>query len=288
MNIATTTEAADQIREECCILNEGAGSWAFEPLAKQLSVALGIAISDRPRRFNYLLNLENVGLTAGQASFISQEAIKLASDKRLLAEVFKKAEVPTPETHLVETMDEARSVVRSNPGKDWCLKYPTGCGGSGHRMIDETVVEPRNWPKPFVVQEFVRMKRAEVYRTYCAGGELFGWMVRQFPEDTAVSPWVAHARGARYADRGEAPATAKEAATKALSATGLLPSFGCVDLMPGRDGQWLVLEVGTDGLVNHVDRELDNPELERQMNLRIAAAFWKAAKDTTDGNRTSQ
>jgi hypothetical protein len=39
----------------------------------------------------------------------------------------------------------------------------------------------------------------------------------------------------------------------------------------------VVLEVGTDGLYNHVDRELNNPKLEAELLERIAAAFWNQA-----------
>jgi hypothetical protein len=37
-------------------------------------------------------------------------------------------------------------------------------------------------------------------------------------------------------------------------------------------------EVGTDGLYNHVDRDLGLPELEREIERRVAEAFW-ARKD---------
>src|SRR5687767_6665871 len=88
-------------------------------------------------------------------------------------------------------------------------------------------------------------------RTYCAAGEMFGWVARRFPEGTRVSPWVAHARGARYVRLGNPPFEACEAARRALLATQLWDSFGCVDLLRKLSGEWVVLEVGTDGLFNH-------------------------------------
>ena len=123
------------------------------------------------------------------------------------------------------------------------------------------------------------MQCPEVYRTYCAGGELFGWVARRFPIETLPSPWVAHARDARYVQLSEPPAQALLAARRSLEATGLLHSFGCVDLIQRPTGEWLVLEVGTDGLFNHVDRELGIPELENELQERLAAAFWKVAEN---------
>ncbi len=39
--------------KDCCVFNGGKDAWAFEPLALQLSVALGIEIAEDPvvRRF---------------------------------------------------------------------------------------------------------------------------------------------------------------------------------------------------------------------------------------------
>ena len=133
---------------------------------------------------------------------------------------------------------------------------------------------PKGWPLPLVVQEFIRLDRPEVYRTYAAGGEVFGWVVRRFADGVTPSPWVAHARGARYEAAGEAPGAALAAARSAFQATGLLESFGCADLLRRPSGEWVVLEVGTDGMFNHVDRDLGLPDLERELQRRVAEAFW--------------
>ena len=47
-------------------------------------------------------------------------------------------------------------------------------------------------------------------------------------------------------------------------------------------GKWVVLEVGTDGLFNHVDRDLGDQDFERELQRRIADAFWKAAHNYDD------
>ena len=263
---------------DCCIWNGGSGAWAFEPLAIQLSAAIGVDVSAEPRQFNYLLHVEDPSRADGLRTFIPPSAIRLASDKRLLASVFAAHEVPTPETHLLDTFDEVRRLVGQRVDREWCLKYPTGCGASGHRMVSSVDAEPRNWPRPFVVQEFIRMDRPEVYRTYGAGGELFGWVVRRFPDGTRSSEWVAHARGARYVVLANPPPAALEAARRALVTTDLIESFGCVDLLRRPKGEWVVLEAGTDGLFNHVDRDLGDTTLEGEILRRINAAFWRMAK----------
>ncbi len=265
-------------RNECCVLNSGTGSWAFEPLANQLSVALGIDVSEKPCRFNYLLHVEDSRLLENCASFVPIHSIQLASDKRLLAHIFLERKVPTPQTILLERFEEVRDFVSTNTTKKWCLKYPTSCGASGHRTFLASDDAPPSWPKPYVVQEFIELKQPEVYRTYCAGGEMFGWVVRRFPAGSKPSPWVAHARGARYVKLDAAPEEALEAAKSALVATGLWNSFGCADLLCKPSGEWVVLEVGTDGLFNHVDRDIGDSNFERHIDERIAAAFWRAAK----------
>jgi glutathione synthase/RimK-type ligase-like ATP-grasp enzyme len=259
------------------VLNSGSGAWGFEPLAAQLSSSLGIDVSEQPRRFNYLLHVEASGSSAGFDVFIPTEAVRLASDKRLLARVFTENCVPVPLTRLFDSFDDVLSFIRAHSSNEWCLKYPIGCGANGHKMITESSVESPNWPRPFVVQEFIRLERPEVHRIFCAAGELFGWVARRFPEGCPVSPWVAHARGARYVRLGEPPTEAMVAARRALIATRLWDSFGCVDMLRRPRGEWVVLEVGTDGMFNHVDRELGDSELERELQGRVAKAFWKAA-----------
>jgi hypothetical protein len=259
------------------VRNAGGGAWAFEALARRLADDLWVDVSNTPRAYNYLLASDDPDPAGGGELFISPAAVRLAADKRLLAKVFAAHAVPTPETHLVDTPDDAHRLRAANPGRAWCVKFPTACGGAGHRLLTPALDLPGWWPRPLVVQEFVRLPRPEVYRTYAAGGDLFGWVVRRFPEGSKPSPWVAHARGARYGPAGEPPAAALAAARSALAAAGLLDSFGCADLLPAPGGGWLVLEVGTDGPTGHVDRDLGIPELEREVRRRVAGAFWARA-----------
>ena len=272
-----------EMKSDCCVLNEGDGAWAFQPLAEQLSRAIGIDISTQTRRFNYLLHADGaVDETARY--FIPLDSIRIAADKRLLAEIFEKHCVPRPETRVFDQFEDALEFVRSEPTKQWCLKFPTGCGGSGHQMLTGESQEDRNWPKPFVVQEFIALANPEVFRTYAAGGQVFGWVVRRYPEGVTPSPWVAHARGARYVCLDEIPQEALSSAKAAFQATGLLESFGCADLLQKPNGDWVVLEVGTDGLHNHVDRELDHESFEQELNIRLNASFWRWIKSSCGSN----
>lgn len=258
----------------CCILNNGPGGWAFEALARRLSAAVWLDIADVPREYNYLLHLENHDPTTCGKLFIPYRSMQLASDKRLLAQLFLEQSVPTPETHLLDAWDEVERFGLQRPDKEWCLKYPTGCGASGHHLWTAEMQLPASWPRPFIVQEFLRLERPEVYRLYGAGGEIFGWAARRFPSGAVASPWVAHARGARYELAGDAPAEAVAAGQRALTATGLLDSFGCCDLLQSPSGEWVVLEVGTDGMFNHVDRDIGDPDFERELDRRVAESFW--------------
>jgi hypothetical protein len=260
--------------EDCCILNSGDGAWVFNDFAHELSKTLWVDISDTPKKYNYLLYTNDLkDLNYGEL-FIPFPSIEIASDKRLLADVLASKLVPTPITKLVGSLDEAEHVCSNFHNLEWCLKYPTGCGASGHRFFQSGMSLPENWPYPLIIQEFIRLDRPEVFRLYSAGGELFGWVSRCFPKGVKTSPWVAHACGAKYELVGKAPAQALDVARMALDAVGLLNSFGCVDLLLRPTGDWVVLEVGTDGLFNHIDRDLGIPELEYDIQRRVAEAFW--------------
>ena len=113
-----------------------------------------------------------------------------------------------------------------------------------------------------------------VYRIYCAGRNLFGWNVRKFPPQQKKQPWVAHAQGAIYEVLNKATDKVIEIATKTFQATYLYGSFGCADFIQDNNGNWLVLEVGTDGIFNHVDRNIGNSSLEQEINHNIARAFY--------------
>lgn len=254
------------------ILNAGSGAWAFEVLAHDLARALGVPVSETPSARNYVLGWDGEQPPAGR-SFIPLQAIEIATDKRALARVFAQHDVATPATFLLDTITEMRAFLRDNSAQRWVLKWPIGCGGTGHRIISADDDVPADWPRPFVVQRFIEMKRPEVFRIYGVAGELFGWNARRFaPNVESPDPFVAHARGAFYDEAGVATTAAIEVARRALQAADLLDSFGCADLLHDENGDWWVLEVNTDGRWMHVDRET-LPTIAREIESRLAVAF---------------
>lgn len=260
----------------CSILNQGLGAWALEEHAERLSRALNIDVSESPRDYNYLLAWDGEESPSGKL-FIPFDAVQIASDKRLQAKLFNDRGVAIPETILVETPETVRRIITTRSDIRWCLKYPTSCGASGHRLLKpDTEIPIKDWPLPYIVQEFIPSDQPSVYRTYAANGECFGWNVRKFPEGKTAKPWVAHAQGARYEILEEAPPPkAKKEARLALEVCGLIGSFGCADLLfDTRRNLWMILEVGTDGLYNHVDRDIGNDAVAREIDRRIGSAFW--------------
>lgn len=257
------------------ILNCGDAAWAFQELAESLANTLQIKIADSPEDYNYVLGLNEADLEQiRNKTFIPIEAIKLAADKRLLAQKFVENGISVPTTHLLNSHQEVVNFIE-NQTEQWCLKYPIGCGASGHIIINNIKDIPQKWLKPYVVQKFIKLKQLQVFRLYCAGGVLFGWNRRKYTSASNSNPWVAHAHGAIYEVLNQPPHEVKILAIKALKATYLFNSFGCVDLLQDDDGNWLVLEVGTDGIFNHVDRNIGNAALEAEIGRRIADAFFR-------------
>lgn len=258
------------------VLNAGDSAWIFEAHARHMSHVLGIPISETAANFNYVLGWDEAQPLPGE-SFIAREAMRLSSDKRLLALCFGENDVATPRTVLIEQENEMRDFLRENHQTEWVLKWPIGCGATGHHLIFHDSVVARDWPKPFIVQQFIRLERPEVYRLYCVDGETFGWNARRFPTGAKSSPFVAHAQGARYEDAGTVPREAEMQARRAMRATHMLSSFGCADLMRDEKENWLVLEVGTDGIWTHVDRDIQVGGIENEIDRRLASAFYKHA-----------
>lgn len=257
---------------KAAILNAGETAWIFEAHARHMAKILNVPIQETPADFNYVLGWDETQIINGE-SFISFEAMRLSSDKRLLARCFQENDVATPRTLLIETEDEMRDFLTQNHDSEWVLKWPTGCGATGHRLVSHCSVVAQDWPRPFIVQQFIRLERPEVYRLYAIDGETFGWNARRFPNGAKASPFMAHAQGAHYEDAGMVPYEAEVQARRAMQATKMLSSFGCADLMRDVNDNWLVLEVGTDGIFNHVDRDIKVCGIESETDRRLATAF---------------
>ena len=183
--------------KECAIVNSGLGAWAFQDLANSLAQKLQIEIVETPAKYNYVLAWDKTLDSFENDSFISLKSIKIASDKREQAKIFKTHNIPIPETHLIDKYGDVVEFIGNDFGQ-WCIKYPIACGASGHRIVNGITDIPQNWLKPYIVQKFIYLDKPIVYRIYAAGKKLFGWNVRRFPSKAANKPWVAHAQGARY------------------------------------------------------------------------------------------
>jgi glutathione synthase/RimK-type ligase-like ATP-grasp enzyme len=257
------------------ILNQSDGKWAFEDLAQMLSRVLWIDIKEEVGDLNYVLAIDNKINTNNLNTFIPIHSIDLASDKREVEKMFEKFKVRRPKTFVIPDKGRVQAVIKEHTQCLWILKYPTGCGGMHHRLIEDSSQIPEGWESPYLLQEFIKSDRSEVYRLYCTDSELFGFNARRFDDITNKTPWVSHANGAKYV-HGEKPnSKVIEIAKQALIATNLYQSFGIVDLIKDRDGEWYVLEVGTDGIYNYVDRDIENDSLLHEINERLAKAFWK-------------
>lgn len=207
------------------ILNSAHG-WAFEGLAQMLSNALWIDIRSKVGDFNYLLELDCKIDKGNVNTFIPIRSIELASDKRKLERVFDRFNVKRPKTFMLDDISHIDEIIKAYPQDAWVLKYPTGCGGMHHRLIEYSSQIPVKWERPFLLQQFIESDRPEVYRLYCIDGDIFGFNARRFEDSADRTLWVSHANGARYV-HGEDPDTkAIEIAKQAFIATGLDRSFG--------------------------------------------------------------
>ena len=179
------------------ILHTGPWKDVFGDFPSRLSASTGLPVTETPDGLAlvYVLGwFEHRPLPC--ESFIPLDAIYLTHDKRKQATLFRDHGIATPESHLVATEEEALAFPRQRPDKEWILKWPVGCGGDGHQILDARTVVTPLWRPPFLVQELIRMARPRVYRLFVAGGETFNWCVRESNERTAHSPIVSARGGA--------------------------------------------------------------------------------------------
>jgi glutathione synthase/RimK-type ligase-like ATP-grasp enzyme len=239
-----------------------AGPWkdVFGDFPSRLSACTGLPITETPDGLAlvYVLGwFEHRPLPC--ESFIPLDAIYLAHDKRKQAALFREHGIASPESHLVATEEEALAFPRQRPDKEWILKWPIGCGGAGHQILDANTVMTPLWRPPFLVQELIRMARPRVYRLFVAGGETFSWCVRESNERTAHTPFVSAAGGATVRLEAAVPEAARTEAVRAFMAAGLWDSLGGVDMIQSEAGQWLVLEMNTDGIYHFLQRVVEVP-----------------------------
>jgi hypothetical protein len=267
---------SDKLEPSVCILNTGPTAWLFEEYADLLSLSWGVEIDTVPRKFNYVLGTsekEFPTLPSDCLSFINYEAILNTSDKRRLAQVFNSHKVKTPETHLIKSHDEIKKFIGLRRDKKWCLKFPLSCGAAGHCELTHNFKLPADCPTPYVIQEFIQLEDPKVFRTYGYRGKILALSLRYFPTGKKVSPWVSHAKGAKYGHINRIPKIIEQISLHALEAVDLHKTYGVVDLISSEEGEWYILEVGTDGIFTHVDYDLSNDFIKNSHIQRIGQAF---------------
>lgn len=252
--------------------------WLFGHIARDLAEKIGIEVTEYPKGLSYLLS--DPRGCVGYKAYIPLDAIEIASDKRLIENRFILFGVNRPKTWLLEESAAVHRLLEQNKDSRFIIKYPTSCGASGHYICKGKFDQKRNWPLPYLVQEFVELETPKVYRVYMVNGEYVGSNVRKFP-DGIKNDLVAHAKGARYYYDETVAESGIDEAIKALYATGLSSSFGVVDLIRKNDS-WLVLEVGTDGIYNHVDRDFDNASLYNKLHEMISVDMIKKSAQYGD------
>ena len=249
--------------------------WAFGNLAEKLSYYLRCPISADACSHCYLLSEPEKPAD----SYIPRASIDIASDKVRMEFHFSQFNVPRPETLLLSDAAQVDNTLQN--GREYLLKFPTSCGANGHYLAKSPFTPKRGWPKPYLLQEFIRAEKPKVYRVYFVSGIAIGSNVRKFDGDTDKI-LVAHAQGARYAFDEDVPPDGVTAARNAIVSTGLDKSFGVVDLIRDREGRWLVLEIGTDGIYNIVDRDYSNDRFDSLLHTAISISFneWCASSSS--------
>jgi glutathione synthase/RimK-type ligase-like ATP-grasp enzyme len=258
------------------ILHAGPWKRVFGQFPDYLSRLTGLPITEADEHldFAYLAGW-NPGFAPSCPTYIPYESILLVHDKRKQAQAFIEGGVVIPETHLLDSIESLFTFYERRKDKEWVLKWPVGCSGMGHQMLNLNVQITPFWQPPFLVQEFIRLERPEVYRLYATDGETFGWVVRRSPPGKITSPWVSYSQGAEVEFFATPPQRVIPEVVRALKATGLQESFGAVDMIQSQEGRWLVLEVNTDGVFNYVERNVPSLELKGLLDHSVAQSFQK-------------
>jgi glutathione synthase/RimK-type ligase-like ATP-grasp enzyme len=246
----------------------------------QLASSLDVPIMDDDCDVDLGLVLAWDGPPPRCRTFVPFDAIVASLDKRDQFRRFQAAGVSIPESCLFDDFATARTFALADRHRRWLLKWPLGSGAVGHTIIDHDTCVTPIWKPPFLIQEFIALERPVVHRLFGCGGELFGFNVRTFPSGTASKPLVSTHAGATFSLAGIAPPAVADQACRALSAFGLLSTFGCVDLILPPDGHVYVLEVNADGLHQFVNRVPGVPGLAREMTDRLRVAFHRALAST--------
>jgi RimK family alpha-L-glutamate ligase len=180
----------------------------------------------------------------------SPRAIERSVDKFYCDALLQEAGLPTPETVVCETTDEAMAAVvailgRGGPGEsggDVVIKPIFGSMGHGIVRVSDPdvafrVLQSLAQVRPvFYVQRAVDHGGRDV-RVFVVGGTVLGAIERRAPD----GEWRTNVSGGGSARPFDLPPAWAELALRAAAAVGA--DYAGVDLLPSRDGAVFVLEV---------------------------------------------
>jgi len=166
-------------------------------------------------------------------------------DKSTATFLFKRAGVPHPETHVVETNEHAREILARQPGVTLVAKPLFGSQGNG--LVK--VIKPGDLPASdalggvYYLQEFVpRLSRPdgafEDHRLLVSAGRVVAGMTRRSRD------WIGNIGQGATATHLEPDEAMAELAVRAAVAVGA--DLAGVDIIRAEDGRLLVLEINSN------------------------------------------
>ncbi|MCF8191290.1 MAG: RimK family alpha-L-glutamate ligase [Burkholderiales bacterium] len=176
----------------------------------------------------------------GVPVFNHGRAIERSVDKAMTSLLLHRAGIPTPPTWACESREQAQAVVDAETvaGYGLVVKPLFGSQGIGvQRVVDRQLPAPEALRHAYYLQRFVDTSAAgwHDFRVFVIGRAVVAAMIRR------GSDWISNvAQGARC----EAVPAAGQLARLAVDAAAALEmDYAGVDLICGRDGQLMVVEV---------------------------------------------
>ena len=176
----------------------------------------------------------------GVPVFNHGRAIEKSVDKAMTSLLLHRAGIPTPPTWACESREQAQAVVDAEnaAGHGLVIKPLFGSQGIGvQRVAGRELPPPEQFRHAYYLQRFVDTSEAgwHDFRVFVIGREVTAAMIRR------GSDWISNvAQGARC----EAVPAEGELARLAVDAAGALDmDYAGVDLIRGRDGRLMVVEV---------------------------------------------
>ena len=170
-------------------------------------------------------------------------AIERCVDKSTTSFLLQRAGVPTPPGWVCESPDMAAGIVarEAGPGRPLVLKPLFGSQGKGLRLIEQAaeLPPPEALEGVYYLQRYVGADNGgwHDFRVLVAGGRPIAAMLRQGKK------WITNAK--QGAECKAIPLDAALAGLAVAAAAAVGAGYCGVDIIRGRDGRYLVLEVNS-------------------------------------------